>query len=115
MKRVESNVKRWPGYVLLKDPLPLILKADYDDAFQDARKRAPKLNTTRAFAIMLPAIIPCVAEWHLENFPENVSPETFPGIGSDIDPVEPMNLLIRLMNSIVQMNRPPGNDADPNA
>ena len=27
---------------------------------------------------MLPAICACVAEWHLSNFPETVTPETFP-------------------------------------
>lgn len=115
-KKATSPVKRWPGHVILKDPIPLMLVLEYERAIQANRstfcddgtelllsfldekeKEAkdkklqllsahiarcpeyiPAKTGTEADGTLLPAIIKCVDEWHLRDYPENVTIDTFP-------------------------------------
>lgn len=84
MKRIDSDVERWKGHVLLHDPLPLVKLAVFEDAITAALKIDPKLGTARSHVELIPALLECVAEWHIEGFPEKPTSETFPGMGTGI-------------------------------
>lgn len=76
-KRIESPVKRFPGFVVLYDPLtfPQVI------AYQDAVNAAMELGETTWMKLrytLLPGIIPCVMEWGLEGVPEMPGVDTFP-------------------------------------
>lgn len=69
-KTVQSPVKRWPGNIVLHDPLtfPQLL------AFEQARMAAHQVVTRQGTqleydAAFLPGLLACVAEWHLRDFP----------------------------------------------
>ena len=93
MKKVISPSKRWTGHVLLHDPFNL----DMVFAIEEAQDRATELEpskflqkvgeagvsvgttwSSKSDALLIPAFLKCVAEWHLENFPENPTVENFP-------------------------------------
>jgi hypothetical protein len=77
-KRIESPVKNWPGYVLLHDPIPLVRIAEYEDVLRNLKR--DELSNASIQALLLPVVIPCIAEWHLDNgFPECVTVDNFPG------------------------------------
>ena len=82
-KKVTSTSKVWSGHVLLCDPLTILQVNEVEEAFGKLPKIDPKDKAFRWLAkhdlIVLPAIISCVAEWHLESFPEKVTIKTFPG------------------------------------
>lgn len=92
-KRIESPSKRWAGYVVLHDPLNLeqvfAIEEVQDKAvdiepskfLQKANEAGVTVGTTwssRTDKIIVPAILLCVAEWHLENFPDEVTADNFP-------------------------------------
>lgn len=67
----------------LHDPLTypqLIAFYDAIDEVQSLRSKdgATGISSVKARHIYLPSLIGCVAKWDLENFPENVTFETFP-------------------------------------
>lgn len=114
MKKVTSTVAQFPGYVVLYDPLPLIKQADFEDAMQAAREVDTKLIVSRSQAILLPGLLGCVAEWHLENMPDPVTPENFPGVGTSIGGIASARLINFLIKTIVALYAVPA-DADPNS
>ena len=77
MRKLDSPVpKVWPGHVMLYDPIPLVTVAQ----FEKAMRERPDMGQAEVDSEILPAIFPCVAEWHLNStFPEGVTVETFPG------------------------------------
>ena len=93
MKRIESPSKRWPGHVLLHDPLNIEMVFAIEDVqdkatelepskfLQKASEQGANIGVTwssRTDSIIIPAILKCVAEWHLENFPAELKAENFP-------------------------------------
>jgi len=94
MKRIESPSKRWPGHALLHDPLNLEQVYAIEDVQDAATEIEPskflaKVNETggtqigvhwssRTDKLLLPAIFKCVAEWHLESFPDKPDSSNFP-------------------------------------
>ena len=38
-KKIHSPVERWPGHVILKDPIPLMLVLEYERAIDDNRSK----------------------------------------------------------------------------
>jgi hypothetical protein len=82
-KKITSPSKIWPGHVLLCDPLTISQVNDMELTFDKLPKIDPKdkkfIWLAKHDLIVLPTIIPCVAEWHLDNFPEKVDFESFPG------------------------------------
>lgn len=77
MKRIESPVKKWPGYILFHDPIPLVHVLAFENAINGVDRN--KFSSSSSQVLLLPSILPCVAEWHLEGFPENVTADSFPG------------------------------------
>jgi hypothetical protein len=109
MKRFDSPVKKWPGHVLLHDPIPLIKIAAFQVAVADIRKNKSSGDAVTQ-SILLPALIPCVAEWHLEGFPEPVTVENFPGTPRDQSSI----LVSNLVTAIMQIYKG-DEDSSPNA
>jgi len=105
-KRIESPVKKWPGHILLFDPIPLVDVARFEKVMQGNTGfgRAEVDNE------ILPAILPCVAEWHLDGFPENVTADTFPGTPRKASAF----LIAELINAIVNIYKG-DEETDPNA
>src|SRR5574343_977693 len=94
MKKINSPSKRWPGHVVLHDPLNLEQVFAIEDAQDAATELEPskflqKVNelgqvqvsttwSSRVDGLLIPAILKCVNEWHLENFPDEPNLEYFP-------------------------------------
>ena len=96
MKVITSPSTIWKGSVVLADPLTMpqvreidiamstILDADRMDKADQKRiyksivDGESKIFLSATDEVMLPAILACVTEWKLENFPETVTLETFP-------------------------------------
>lgn len=105
MKRIDSTVKAFPGHVVLHDPIPLVKIAAFRAATRDVEWA--KLVEPEVQAEILPVLLPMVAEWHIENFPENVTTDTFPGTPA----VEASELVIHLVNAVIGVMR--GEKAEP--
>lgn len=79
MKVITSPSAVWSGSVVLHDPLTMpqvrqieeVLNKSYEG--EGGRVWLSVIDET-----MLPAICACVQEWKLFNFPEVITPETFP-------------------------------------
>lgn len=76
-KQITSPVKRWPGTVTISDPLtfPQVLKLEA--ALSEVRGRE-EVSKSEVDALLLPALLECVQEWRLENFPQGVNVDNFP-------------------------------------
>jgi hypothetical protein len=100
-KRKECKVKGFEGHAIFHDPLNMEQVFAIEEAQDTATDIEPskfltKVNELRGAKdeatgeivkaswsskvdkLLLPAIMLCVKEWHLENVPEGVSLETFP-------------------------------------
>jgi len=115
-KKITSPVELWPGNVILKDPIPMMLVLEYERAISASQSKfckvgrellldyirseaedrseplrkleehtaacpeyVPAKTGTEADSILLPVVIKYVDEWNLENFPNPVNSDTFPG------------------------------------
>lgn len=92
-KRIDSKVKRFPGYVILSDPLTIPQTMAFEDAMSAAQEGArergdlitidekERVNTLSPHYLhdVLAGVIPCIEEWHIEGLQEIVTPDTFPG------------------------------------
>ena len=103
-KLIECPVKRFAGSVELKDPLPYLVVVSFEAAARDARGTGDDMGKC-----FLPVLIEAVEKWNLENIPEGVKLETFPG--SPRKAV--LELIAWLMNEVTAIYK--GNeDNDPN-
>lgn len=77
-KVITSPVKRFPGTVVISDPLTFPQVFAFGDALNavDALGENPTILHVRA--TQLPGVLACVEEWKLENFPSNVTVDSFP-------------------------------------
>ena len=94
MRTIISPSKRWTGHVILHDPLNLVQVYAIEDVSDKAIEIEPSkylqliqdktgkdINvrwSSRSDALLIPAILLCVAEWHLSGFPEDLKADTFP-------------------------------------
>lgn len=94
MKRIDSPSKRWAGYVVLHDPLLFSMVSAINEAQDKSAELKPsallsqrdgtgKITVEMNWVadmdyLRIGAICKCVSEWHLEKFPETVTPDTFP-------------------------------------
>ena len=76
-KRIESPVERFPGYVVLHNPLtyPRVM------AFQDAIGEVQELGDTTWIKLrytLMPGILACVESWEIDGVPEDPTPDNIP-------------------------------------
>lgn len=108
-KIVNSPSKHFSGHVVIHDPLTLPMVVEFERALSAARSLD---NPTRAEAdaAMLPGLLACVAEWHLDNIaPGQITPDNWPGTPR----LESARLVAWLMGVVSAVYA--GEVADPNA
>jgi len=81
MKRIESPVKRWAGYVEISDPLTFPMVKAIEVLLRplmegEEEKKNERVWLTVSDEEVLPVIMACVPDdgWHLENFTPNPFP-----------------------------------------
>lgn len=75
-KTITSPVPRWPGTVIIADPMTLPQFAAWEDCMIAGREAKGASSFHLAY---LPGIIACVEEWNLEGgFPKRPTPDTIP-------------------------------------
>ena len=103
-KKIASPVKKFAGFVELREPLPYPAVLKYERASRSFKKESDDLGE-----VFLPAILESVESWNLMGVPEKPTPETFPGTPRP----EVNRLLAWLLNEITALYL--GNeDNDPN-
>lgn len=77
-KVVVSPVKRWPGEVVLHDPLSLPMVAALERAISNARALVDPTKG-EIDAAMLPGVLACVESVNLQGVPPALGVDNFPG------------------------------------
>ena len=72
MKVITSPVKHFSGTVTLKDPLPYVTVVKFEQVIRSKED----IDAGQKF---LPVILESVEKWGIQNMPEGVTVETFPG------------------------------------
>jgi hypothetical protein len=76
-KVITSPVARYPGAVVLHDPLTFPQYMAWEDAVS-AGAALTTTSYTHYSAALLPGVCACVEDWQIKGLPEPVTPETFP-------------------------------------
>jgi len=82
-KEIISPVKRWPGKVVLFDPMPYPAYNAWTSAIENAQAKRAGITvldtavTPELTQALLPGIFACVEKWNLTGL-ENVTVATFP-------------------------------------
>jgi hypothetical protein len=92
-KTIVSPVKLWPGEVILSDPLTFPQVFAIEDVTELIQKDRENITERRAEGLWIPAILACVEEFHLDNFPEHPTFETWPA-SPDLSRVKLISWLI---------------------
>ena len=79
---IESPVKRFSGTVVLSDPLTYPQVFAFGDALEESRTEEAMRDVRRQIYALLPGVLACVEEWHLENVPAHPARDTFPATPS---------------------------------
>lgn len=74
-KTIQSPVSKWPGSVVLADPLTYPQSIAYAESVERAKESDN--NGLKIRAALLPGIFACVEKWNLQGL-EDVTIETFP-------------------------------------
>ena len=77
-KIVTSPSPIWTGTVVLSDPLTFPQLLAFEEAIGKVKMAGNKVTQARADSYAIPGIIPCALEWHLSNFPSEVTENNFP-------------------------------------
>jgi len=102
-KIITSPVKRFPGTVVLSDPLTYPQYIAYNNAITSIDKT--QSNPQQEYSV-LPGILKCVEKWDIPGF-ENVTADTFPS--------SPRTSVIKLINwLVVEINLLINEADDPN-
>jgi hypothetical protein len=97
-KVITSPIKRWPGEVVISDPLTFPQIIALDDAFAAVREH-DTLTVDRTDALILPGVLRCVEEFRLAGFPPNPTYETFPATPR----IASAQLIAWLINEIMKL------------
>jgi hypothetical protein len=105
-KVIQSPVKRWHGTITIASPLTYPQYLAYEEAL--AASKGMK-SPSRKYSALLPGLLACVESFNLQNFPANVTAETFPAT--------PVIASYKLLNSIIVAVSAEATEADeaPNA
>lgn len=105
-KHIDSPVKRWPGSVLLRCPVPLepytAWKRSIESivASKDGSTFGDIADNPELVRLALPGIMAMVEAWDLGgDFPKNVTADTFPFIPR----IPSFKLIVWLINEISQV------------
>jgi len=77
-KIITSPVKRYPGTVILADPLTFPQAFAFEDALAAVQEIRESGSMARMRYAILPGILACVEAWHLEKLPEQPALDSFP-------------------------------------
>lgn len=77
-KTITSPVKRFTGTVVLSDPLTFPQTFAFEDAINAVGSVRETGSMARIRYALLPGILACVEEWHLDKFPERPALDNFP-------------------------------------
>jgi len=76
-KRISSPSSRYPGEVVLADPLTLPQALAWEKAIRTAQTNDDNATITDVNYAILPGVCACVEKWELEGLGE-LTPDTFP-------------------------------------
>lgn len=78
-KVITSPVKRFPGTVVLSDPLTFPQSFAFEDALTAVDAVRDEGSPSKIRYALLPGVLACVEEWHLNSgFPERPVLDSFP-------------------------------------
>jgi len=81
-KVITSQIKRYPGSVTLADPLNIRQAMLVESGMERPKENEVGADGRVWLSVVdekrIPAICACVEKWELENFPNDVTPDTFP-------------------------------------
>lgn len=76
-KVITSPIKHFPGTVTMADPLTFPQAMAFEDAIA-AIEPVRAAGMTKIRYALLPGVLACVEEWHLDGVSEHPALETFP-------------------------------------
>ena len=80
--RVDSEIKKFSGHVVLPDFMNILQVRAFEDAYfgdvNEAKEDGKRVFLSVSDEKMLAFLLGFVSEWHLENVPEKPTQETFP-------------------------------------
>lgn len=77
-KIVICPVKKWPGSVVLADPLTFPQLFAFEDARAEVVEKQDQLSRDQLDGLWIPGILACVEKFELQGLPEQITPATFP-------------------------------------
>ncbi len=77
-KIITSPVKKWPGNVILHDPLTGPMCVAFEDSLAAFNANIGEQSLTKSDNLLLPGILACIEKFELIGFPDPVTPQTFP-------------------------------------
>lgn len=98
-RKLTSPVERWPGYIIVSDPLTL----PQTIAMQKAIRKAEELgqvSTDEQNAVLLPGLWECLDEWNIEGIDQDV--DMFPSSPHK----ESLDFVTWLFNSVREVYNP---------
>jgi hypothetical protein len=76
---ITSPIKRFPGTVILSDPLTFPQTFEFEDSLRSVNDIRESGDITRLRYALLPGVLACIEEWHLNSgFPERPALDNFP-------------------------------------
>ena len=75
-KRVDCPIKRWPGVVTFKDPIPLADCVILEHSIKTMRDLGEDITQVEAEALLLPGVLACIERFELGN---GFTLDPFPG------------------------------------
>lgn len=72
-RKFESPVERWPGHIVVSDPMLLPQSIAWRVALREAQALDDNASTEEWSQILLPAAWLCLDEWEIEGVPQDIT------------------------------------------
>jgi hypothetical protein len=108
-KRISSPSSKWPGAVVLSDPMTLPQALSWERAIRAVQTHADNATLTDVNYALLPGICACVEKWELEGL-DQPTPDTFPASPRN----KSIELITWLTGEITRIYTGEEEKADPN-